>query len=445
MEAWQALVGARVSSMAKALFLDHRAASIYDSFVTPETLARDTLDVWPALPLAILSDGPAESVDDVVAALERSTADRVCRINLKGIPSSHLKPVSAAMKGPFLELTDLLLWSYGPVTALPDSFLGGCAPRLQSLWLNNVLFPGSSLPKLLLSATRLSTLCLCEIPHHEYISPEVMVAVLSTLNSLRILLLEFQSSLSHPDPESRHLPPTRCVLPVLTSLTFRGGSEYLDQFVAHIDAPRLDYLDITFIASQIVFGTQQFIQFISRTPTLKALEKARVTFEDGAARVNLSSQVYGYGELNVKISCVKLDQQLSSLEHVCNSSLPSFFHPGGPLHLRVRILANRSARHRREQPMARTVASIYRCEESLFIRGSCVTHCACPERARFWGRMTGVLPALRNIYLEGSELIQEGIGQFVASRQVTNHPIAITCWIRTLEGDDDDDDEEDND
>src|ERR1700722_10362373 len=113
MEAWQALV--HVCRRWRSLVFGSPRSLDLRLVCTPETPARDTLDVWPALPLVVLSDGPVESVDDIVAALERSTADRVCQINLKGIPSSHLKTVSAAMKGPFLELTDLLLWSYGPV------------------------------------------------------------------------------------------------------------------------------------------------------------------------------------------------------------------------------------------------------------------------------------------------------------------------------------------
>ena len=43
-----------------------------------ETPARDTLYVWPALPLFIACDGTPESVYNIVAALERS--DRVCDI-----------------------------------------------------------------------------------------------------------------------------------------------------------------------------------------------------------------------------------------------------------------------------------------------------------------------------------------------------------------------------
>jgi hypothetical protein len=49
------------------------------------------------------------------------------------------------------------------------------------------------------------------------------------------------------------------------------------------------------------------------------------------------------------------------------------------------------------------------------------------------GRTTEMLPALQNIFLEGfqpSGPVQEGIGQFAAVRQVTSHPIAVTCWER---------------
>jgi hypothetical protein len=224
-------------------------------------------------------------VDDVIAVLERR--DRVCQIDLMHISSSHLEKGSAAMQEPFPELTYLLLLSYDEtVPVLPDSFLGGSAPRLQLLRLDRIPFPG--LPKLLLSAAHLVDLNLENIPHSGYISPEAMLIALSKLTSLRSLRLEFQSPKSRPDHASRCPPPrTRSVLPVLNYFCFKGVSEYLDNLVARIDAPQLNSLYITFF-NQVVFDTPHFIQFISRTPALQNLEKARVAFEDGTANVNLS-------------------------------------------------------------------------------------------------------------------------------------------------------------
>ena len=50
------------------------------------------------------------------------------------------------------------------------------------------------------------------------------------------------------------------------------------------------------------------------------------------------------------------------------------------------------------------------------------------------GRTTDVLPALQNIFLEGLESsgsVQEGIGKFVAARQVASRPIAVSCWANS--------------
>jgi hypothetical protein len=49
------------------------------------------------------------------------------------------------------------------------------------------------------------------------------------------------------------------------------------------------------------------------------------------------------------------------------------------------------------------------------------------------GSTTEVLPTLQNIFLERlqpSGPVQEGIRKFVASRQVTSHPIAVFFWDR---------------
>jgi hypothetical protein len=189
------------------------------------------------LPLVILDDVVDTSgVDNIIAALERR--DRVRGIDLQNVPRSQLEKVSTAMREPFPELIDLTLRlrdeSGETALFLPDSFLGGSVPRLQRLWLILIPFPG--LPKLLLSATHLVDLRLIDIPHSGYISPEAMVAALSTLTSLRHFWLHFQSP--YPYQESRRPPPlSRSVLPVLTSLSIKGVCEYLDDLMARIDIP----------------------------------------------------------------------------------------------------------------------------------------------------------------------------------------------------------------
>ncbi|KAI0281522.1 hypothetical protein BC826DRAFT_1069289, partial [Russula brevipes] len=66
---------------------------------------------------------------------------------------------------------------------LPDSFLGGSAPRLRTLKLRDIAFPALPNLRVLLSASDLVTLSISRLPHPGYTlpTPETMVACLSTL------------------------------------------------------------------------------------------------------------------------------------------------------------------------------------------------------------------------------------------------------------------------
>ncbi len=197
---------------------------------TPETRARDTLDVWPALPLLIWGNMSSSSgADDIIVALRQS--NRICEVHLWGLEDQQLDKVLAAMQVPFPQLTRLRLISFCEAPpVVPDSFLGGSAPHLRIFQLTGIPFPG--LPKLHLSAAHLVRLWLFNIPHSGYISPEAMAALLSVLSSLQRLYLQFQSPRSRPDWESRRLPPSkRSVIPALTYFSFKGVIEYLEDSV----------------------------------------------------------------------------------------------------------------------------------------------------------------------------------------------------------------------
>jgi F-box-like len=401
---------------------------------TAKTPTRDTLDVWPPLPLVILShslygidsDFSTEHVDNIIAVLEHS--DRVCQISLINVPDSHFQELLAAAQEPFSELTHLLLSSHGePV--IPDSFLGGSALRLQDIWLHGIAFP--SLPKLLLSATHLVHLYLQNIPHSGYISPKAMATTLSTLTCLRILILEFQSPQSFPDWESRHPPPlTRSVLPVLTNFTFKGVSDYLEYLVARIDAPQLYRSHITFF-NQILFDTPQFIQFIGRTSKLEALEKAHVSFGDDAAMVNLSSLTSNFSQLiTVKIPCIDLDWQVSSLEQVFTSSLPPLFALED-LYIHKHPDSQRDRRDNVENALWLELFQPFPTVKNLYLCVGFAPRIVPALQELVGDRTTEVMPDLQNIFLEELQLtgpVREGIQPFVAARQVINHPIAVSRW-----------------
>ena len=397
---------------------------------TRRTPARDTLDVWPALPLVILcyNGYNIENLDNVLAVLERS--DRVCRITLWEVESSDLEIILAAMQQPFPELAYLWLHSDGEMVPVdPDSFLGGSAPRLECLYLGGITFPG--LPKLLLSATHLVDLHLYRIPHSGYISPEVMVTALSSLTSLDDLWLEFQSPRSCPDQASRRPPPsTHTVLPVLISFTFRGVTEYLEDLVARIDAPRLNRLHIA-LFNDTIFDTPQLIQFISLTPMPRALEKARIFLQKRDASLDFSSRTPNDGNINVKPLCRGLDWQVSSLEQVCTSCLPPLSNLED-LYIYDDPYEQPDWKDDNDNELWLQLLHPFTAVKNLYLSEEIAQRIGPALQELTEGRTTEVLPALQNIFLKGLEPsgpVQEGIATFVAARQVSSHPIEVSSWV----------------
>jgi hypothetical protein len=386
------------------------------------------LDVWPAFPLIIDCGGGYRTgnVDNITAVLERS--DRVCQISLTVVRSSDLEIFLAAMQQPFPELTRLKLELFNQsVSVVPNSFLDGSAPCLEYLVLKDIPFPG--LPKLLSSATHLVNLTLRQIPHSGYFSPDAMVTALSTLNNLESLNLNFQSPRSCPDRATRRPPPlTRSVLPILREFWFKGVSEYLEDFVALIDTPQLNELSLKFF-NDFVFDTPQLIQFISRSPTSRAFEKAHITIWDGAAYVKFLSQTSGH-EVIVEILCRGLDWQFSSLEQFFISFLPPlsmledlyiYKRPGWPLAWKDNI----------ENGLWLEILHPFTGVKNLYLCDEFARRIAPALQELVGGRMTVVLPDLHNMFLEMFKLepVQEGIVQFVNARKVVGHSIAYSWWV----------------
>ena len=398
------------------------------------------LDVWPALPLIVTYTGYGnESVKNIVAALE--CCDRVYRITLNFFRSRNLEMdiLLGTMQQPFPELTGLVLSSYDSkfkttMAVVPNSFLGGSAPRLRSLSLNGIPFPG--LPKLLLSAPHLVTLSLYDIPHSGYISPDGMVAVLSTVTNLGHLSLVFISPRSCPDQASRRPPPsTRSVLPGLIYFEFKGVSEYLDDLVACIDAPQLNGLDIKFF-NDVVFDTPQLVRFISQTPKSKALESVYISLQDWGASINFSSQRSPF-VFKVTILCRGLDWQVAAMEQVCTSCLPPFYMLED-LYFQE---DSHSSPDRKDSIENRECLELFRpfmAVKNLYLSENLASLIAPALQELVEGRTTDVLPALQNIFLKGlksSGSVQETIGKLVAARQAANHPIVISPWTDSEETD----------
>jgi hypothetical protein len=403
-------------------------------FCSNETPVRETLDVWPSLPIVMKYHYPSTSdVDNVLAALEHH--DRLCQVTLWGVPSPQLEIFSAVIKEPHPSLTHLWLKSNdddkaAPVHVIPDSFLGGSAPRLRLLFLTRVPFPG--LPKLLISAADLVHLELHDIPHSGYILPETIATCISTSTGLNSLVLKFESLRSRPVRESRRPPPqTRSVLPALTDFSFTGVSEYLEDLVARIDAPLLRYMSIVFF-HQLILHTPQLTQFISRTPTLKfsGQTQARVLFSGSGVSCVLPRT--GSKGLLLGMSCRQSDWQLSSMSQVCASSFPQALIQTVE---HLYILEDTRPRPRWQDDIENSywleLLHPFTAVKNLYLSKEFAPRIA-PSLLELVGqRATETLPALQSLFVEDphpSGPVHEDIGKFVAARQVSDHPVAISPW-----------------
>jgi hypothetical protein len=435
-ESWQTLVHVcrrwRNIVFRSPRFLDLRLVC------TPKTPARDRLDVWPAFPLIILSGPPpfSSGTDNIVVALGQS--NRVCRVTLYGLSDSQLGEVLAPMQVPFPELSYLRLYLNNETQTppnIPDSFLGGSAPRLEFLGWKGIPFPG--LPKLLLSSYHLVNLHLYDIPHSGYFSPEAMVTLIPVLSSLEGLHLFFKSPQSRPDSETRSLPPpNRSILPALYRFRFQGVTEYLEDFVTFIDAPQLNEMNIT-LFNQIDFNCPRLAQFINRTPTLRALDKAHVYFYDSAASVGLRSSTSNLkyplvDNLPICVSCREPGWQLSSMEQICNTLLHPF--PSiDDLYIKHRYSELVWKDDAIENTLWLQLLLPFTAVKNLYLSKEFAPGIAAALKELVEGRITVVLPSLQNIFVQGLEAsgpFQEKIGHFVAARQVSGHPISVLKWYK---------------
>jgi F-box-like len=387
-------------------------------FCTNTRPVKRLLDIWPPLPISILASPPAgksplRGVTNLMAALKQHNRVRV--ISIEGVPNSILK-TSVAMK-PFPALTRLILQSNDErVPVLPDSFLGGSAPRLREIWLRNIPFPG--IGKLLLSTTDLVTLSLHNIPRSGYISPEAMVVSLSTLIRLEELDLQFQSPRSRAVRETRHPPPlTRVVLPALTGFWIKGDSEYMEDIMSRIDAPLLNNMHITFF-NQLGFETPQLRSFISRTGISREPDCARIFFYDGHVTVE------PFWTLSLHILCKPSDWQLSSLSQLYNSAL-------SPLPILERLEIHNPQEYWEddmENIQWLELLRLFPSLKDLVLSWKSLQFVALALNELDGESAMEVLPALQNIVIQGPQLSEPGnkaIGKFIASRQLLGSPVTV--------------------
>ena len=396
---------------------------------TTRTRVTTMLSIWPALPIVIgehYSDMYSElsfmrGANNIVAALELK--DRLHQISFWNYPRFLWERIASVMLGPFPALTSLKITSRDdtiPVAVFPDAFLGGSAPRLRSCFFMGIPFPG--IHKLLLSADQLVELTLRDTPHSSYISPEHMVTCLSAMPNLKTFWLGFRSCELIPNQSSRW-PLTPAVLPSLVEFSFKGASEYMEGLLPRFDAPLLQKVSI-WLFYVPTFETPQLYNFLSRTQIFEACSGASVVFYDDEVYFRHGHQ------FGLSITGITSSAHWSSFIQICGLSFP-------PIRTlkRLDVRLNRYTKYQ-------AVGYGGTIQWMEFFRPFTALKYLCLDKNSAWYIVpalrhshliaegaTQVLPALQSLFMEGlSYHLQETIEEFVTTRQLSGHPVALYSW-----------------
>ena len=433
-DAWQVLV--HVCRRWRCIVFELSTSLNLLLLYTPRRHVRTMLDVWPPLPISIYSREQLQHPtkrNNVIEALKQHS--RIYKIDIENPPNALME----AMKEPFPELTSLKLTWFGTTGApgppvLPDSFLGGSAPRLRLLSLCEIPFP--AMGKLLLSTSGLVMLRLRHISHSGYFSPEGIVACLSSLTRLEILDIRFKPfrpplslAIRNPYPS----PHSRIVIPALSSFHFTGDSKYLEKIVAQIDAPLLNHFHISFF-SESTLDTPLLRHFLSCWEAFQSFDQA----EAAIGQHRIGSVLYPRKRMtDPKVPVLIIETSESegeegeeeeeyvwSLEEICSLSLP-------PL-VAVECLEIRQTRWYRGEHTGNArwleILRPFTSVTKLVLYNELAGRVAPALQTLTAERVPKFLPALQDISIVGPQLsrpIQEAIEQFVATRELFGCSITV--------------------
>ena len=132
----------------------------------------------------------------------------------------------------------------------------------------------------------------------------------------------------------------------------------------------------------------------------------------------------------INIGCRETDWQFSSIEQVCNSSLP----PSSTvedLYIEHQYLERVWRNDAIENSLWLQLLLPFTAVKNLHLSKEFAPGIAVALQDVVGGRITVVMPSLQNIFVEGLEPsgpFQENIAQFVTARQLSGHLVTISTW-----------------
>jgi len=392
---------------------------------------------FPTLPINIqqtFEPGPMSTsgVDNIVASLKHGS--RVFKVKLDDVQSwPQFERLVTEMQRPFPELDHLDIRvtrstrESGSPPVVPDSFLGGSAPRLAHLRLQGVPFPG--LPKLLLSAKDLVDIRLWYPPGSGYFSPEAITNGLSAVKQLRLLDIAIGSSPSRQESQRPH-PVTRIALPALIQLKLECTCEYLEDLVDRIDAPSLATMEI--FSHPVFSNFSKLPQFISRIEAFMISDQAHIFSHPIQTRFTFSqrTRTVDWAELLINFWAKTETPHMFKLPLYCSSVPP---------HSAFERLVIQECRFPGSVPVwdmeneLQELSSRFAAVKNLFLDINAVEIVGSALKRFPEESMTQVFPALQNVFVEALQRWspnQQAIWQFTSVRQIAGQLVLLRNWER---------------
>lgn len=332
--------------------------------------------------------------------------------------------MDTVMQGPFPELTLLSLISTedGTMSTLSESFLGSCVPRLQKLYLDGIPFPAALAP--LLSACNIVDLDLRDLLDAGSVSPKEIVASLAALPRLNHLALGFRWGPPHLVSIRQPLS-TRTVLPALTRFSFDGFFEYLEDFVAQINAPQLECLAIEYMEywdeEEVAdYQIPQLCKFIDRSDKLKLSWFQRMDLHIQPNTVIIELIRGGQSSLKLTIQDEGINQVLGQ---ICGtlSNVDRLFISAG----------NTECNELGDEILWLQLLRPFTAVKVLSVQNSLSYHVAFALQHVTRERAAEVLPALELLCLQNWPMAN--VEKFVAARQNVGRPVAFVNQMRELQ------------
>ena len=300
------------------------------------------------------------------------------------------------------------------------------APHLRHLALQGIAIPIGS--RLLTTAVGLVVFALNTKHPSAYLQPNTLLQWISFMPKLEILVVIICCPVLSRDVERQLMRApitTHVTLLNLLQLKSRGASAYMEAFVRHISAPRLEKCQIAF-PDQLTSSIPRLLQFINRTENLR-FNRAAFLFYDEQVSVLVypdeNAKIYSLG---LAVDCWHLDWQVSSAAQISNT-LSQKFSTVERFTFEHREDSQSTEEHNEVDCIEwRTLLRLFNNVKILRIHDGLVGELSCCLQLDDGEHPLELLPELQELIYSRTSAVSDALTKFIDARKNAGRPVILT-------------------